>query len=188
MSKRMSISLFVLLFIVPITGFIFLLYYNSLVSMDEGVKSAFSNIDTLLQKRNDLIPNLVETVKGYAGHEKEIFERIADAGSRLAGAKTIPDKIATANEFSSVLSRLLMVVENYPNLKADATFIKLMDELQNIENQISRYRQIYNDKVKKYNVSIRQFPESLIASMFHFGEAKYFEAPESAKEVPKVQF
>ena len=184
----MNRLLYIILGIIVVVILWLISIYNSLVRLNNKTKEAWSDIDVQLKRRHDLIPNLVETVKGYAGHEKEIFERIADARSRLAGAKTIPDKIATANEFSSVLSRLLMVVENYPNLKADATFIKLMDELQNIENQISRYRQIYNDKVKKYNVSIRQFPESLIASMFHFEEAKYFEAPESAKEVPKVQF
>lgn len=163
-------------------------YYNSFVNMDEGIKNAWAQVENQLQRRSDLIPNLVNTVKGYAKHEKEIFENIANARTKLAGSQSIGDKITAANEMTSALGRLLVIVEQYPNLKADQTFSKLMDELAGTENRIAVERKRYNDKVMEYNQMRRRFPSKIIASMFNFAEAAYFKAPESAKEAPKVDF
>ena len=163
-------------------------YYNSFVNMDEGIKNAWAQVENQLQRRSDLIPNLVNTVKGYAKHEKEIFENIANARTKLAGAQSIGDKITAANEVTSALGRLLVIVEQYPNLKADQSFSKLMDELAGTENRIAVERKRYNDKVMEYNQMRRRFPSKIIASMFNFAEAAYFKVPESAKEAPKVDF
>ncbi|MBI3353880.1 MAG: LemA family protein [Nitrospirae bacterium] len=163
-------------------------YYNSFVNMDEGIKNAWAQVENQLQRRSDLIPNLVNTVKGYAKHEKEIFENIASARAKLAGAQSIGDKITAANEMTSALGRLLLIVERYPNLKADQSFSKLMDELAGTENRIAVERKRYNDKVMEYNQMRRRFPSNIIASMFNFAEAAYFKAPESAKEATKVDF
>jgi len=162
--------------------------YNSFVNMDEGVKNQWKQVDNQLQRRNDLIPNLVGTVKGYASHEKEIFDHIADARARMAGAQTPADKMEAANMMSSALSRLLLVVENYPNLKADQTFLRLMDELAGTENRLAVERKRYNDLVMQYNAARRRFPTNLIAGLFNFSEAKYFEVPQEAKAVQKVDF
>ncbi|MBI5191259.1 MAG: LemA family protein [Nitrospirae bacterium] len=161
---------------------------NSLVNMDEGITGQWSQVENQLQRRNDLIPNLVSSVKGYAAHEKEIFENIADARARMAGAKTREESIAAANAVSSALSRLLLVVENYPVLKADQTFLRLMDELAGTENRISVERKRYNDAVQQYNAARRRFPTNFIAEIFGFKEAAYFKVPEEAKAVPKVDF
>ncbi|MBI5696487.1 MAG: LemA family protein [Nitrospirae bacterium] len=161
---------------------------NSLVNMDEGITGQWSQVENQLQRRNDLIPNLVSSVKGYAAHEKEIFENIADARARMAGAKTREESIAAANAVSSALSRLLLVVENYPVLKADQTFLRLMDELAGTENRISVERKRYNDAVQQYNAARRRFPTNFIADIFGFKEAAYFKVPEEAKAVPKVDF
>ncbi|MDH4100477.1 MAG: LemA family protein [Nitrospirota bacterium] len=161
---------------------------NALVKLDEGAKSSWAQVENQLQRRSDLIPNLVETAKGYAAHEKEIFEHVADARAKLAGAGTVPDKIAAANEVSSALSRLLVVVENYPNLKADQTFARLMDELAGTENRLSVERMRYNLAIEDYNRKVRFFPSNLVADYFGFKERVYFKAPEEAKQAPKVDF
>jgi len=162
--------------------------YNRLVTQNEQVKNAWAQVQNVLQRRADLIPNLVETVKGYASHEKEIFETVAEARSKLAGATT-PREAATANAgLSSALSRLLAIAENYPNLKANENFIRLQDELAGTENRIAVERMRYNDAVRAYNTAIKSFPTNLVASVFRFGEREYFEAEEGAKEVPKVKF
>ncbi|MGQ9856643.1 MAG: LemA family protein [Fervidobacterium sp.] len=162
--------------------------YNKMVALDQNVKETYSQIQNQLQRRLDLIPNLVETVKGYAAHEKEIFEALANARAKLAGART-PDEQATADaELSSVLSRLLVIVENYPNLKADANFRQLMDELAGTENRIAVARKDYNEAVKEYNTLIKRFPYVLIASRFGFTEKQFFEAKPEAQEAPKVNF
>jgi LemA protein len=162
--------------------------YNAFVNMNEGVKAQWKQVENQLQRRNDLIPNLVSTVKGYASHEKEIFENIADARARMAGAKSPAESMQAANMMSSALSRLLLVVENYPNLKADQTFLRLMDELAGTENRLAVERKRYNDLVMQYNAMRKRFPTNMIAGMFNFEEATYFEVPESAKAVPKVEF
>ena len=162
--------------------------YNRLVTQSEQVKNAWAQVQNVLQRRADLIPNLVETVKGYASHEKEIFETVAEARSKLAGATT-PREAATANAgLNSALGRLLAIAENYPNLKANENFIRLQDELAGTENRIAVERMRYNDAVRAYNTAIKSFPTNLVASVFRFGEREYFEAEEGAKEVPKVKF
>ena len=163
-------------------------YYNQFVNMDEGVKSAWAQVENQLQRRSDLIPNLVNTVKGYASHEKEVFTNIADARAKLAGATTPADKIDAANQMTSALSRLLVIVEQYPQLKADQSFNRLMDELAGTENRLAVERKRYNDHVQEYNQLRRRVPSNIIAGLFGFPEAAYFKAPETAKETPKVDF
>jgi LemA protein len=162
--------------------------YNQLVTQREAIDAAWAQVENQLQRRNDLIPNLVEVTKGYAKHEKEIFESVAEARAKLIGAKTRDEQIDAANQVSGALSRLLAIAEAYPQLKADAQFARLSDELAGTENRIATERRRYNEVVQSYNTSIKQFPTMLFAGCFGFQPAKYFEAPESAKELPKVQF
>jgi LemA protein len=162
--------------------------YNSMVSMKEAVNAAWSQVENQLQRRNDLIPNLVETTKGYAAHEKEIFESVANARSKLIGAGSRDEKIDAANGLSSALSRLLVLAERYPDLKADKQFARLSDELAGTENRIATERKRYNEVVQEYNTYIQKFPAVFTARMFGFQPEKYFEAPESAKQVPQVKF
>ncbi len=162
--------------------------YNRMVTEREGVDRAWAQVENVLQRRGDLIPNLVETVKGYAAHEKEIFESVAEARSKLAGAAT-PQEAANANAgLTSALGRLLAIAENYPQLKANENFIHLQDELAGSENRIATERMRYNEAVRSYNTLIKRFPASLIAGFFSFGEKDYFEATAESKEVPKVKF
>ena len=162
--------------------------YNSMVRMDEGVKGAWAQVENQLQRRYDLIPNYMETVKGYAKHEKEVFLRVTEARSKVGGATNIRDKIGANNELSSALSRLLVVVERYPDLKANQNFIRLQDELAGTENRIAVERRRYNEAVRAYNVKIRSFPTNILAGMFGFTKAEFFKVPEEAKEAPKVEF
>jgi len=162
--------------------------YNRFVGQEEAIKAQWAQVENQLQRRNDLIPNLVETVKGYAEHETQVFQAIADSRAKLAGAKTPAQTIEAANEQSSALARLLVVVENYPNLKANEQFNRLMDELSGTENRIATERMRYNERVQEYNTARRQFPANVTAKMFGFKEYPFFKAPEAAKEVPKVQF
>ncbi|SHE35960.1 LemA protein [Thermoanaerobacter uzonensis DSM 18761] len=162
--------------------------YNQLVALDENVNSKWSQIDNQLQRRADLIPNLVETVKGYATHEKEIFDSVNKAREKLLSANTVADKAASNEELNTALGRLLAIAENYPNLKADANFRQLSDELAGTENRIAVARMDYNNAVQAYNTKIRSFPTSIIANMFGFKEREYFKADETAKTVPKVDF
>jgi LemA protein len=146
-------------------------------------------VENQLQRRNDLIPNLVETTKGFAQQERDVFQSIADSRAKLAGATTPEQRMAAANEQSSALARLLVVVENYPTLKSDATFNRLMDELAGTENRLAVERMRYNEAVQAYNTSRRQFPANITASIFGFkGDYPLFTAPEEAKGVPKVDF
>ncbi|MFC5530535.1 LemA family protein [Cohnella yongneupensis] len=162
--------------------------YNKIVSADTAADNAFANIDTQLQRREDVIPNLVNTVKGYAAHEKEVFESIAAARAKLAGAST-PEDVSNANaELEGALSRLLVVVENYPTLKADTQFSKLMDELAGTENRIAIARKDYNDAVTNYNTRIKKFPSSIYAGMFGFDKKALFKAKPGAETVPEVNF
>jgi LemA protein len=162
--------------------------YNSLVNRSEQVDGAWAQVENVLQRRADLIPNLVETVKGYATHEKDVIAQVTNARARLAGARG-PEESATADaQLSSALSRLLVVVENYPQLKANETFTRLQDELAGTENRIAVERKRYNDVVRDFNASIKRFPSNLFAGMFGFESRQYFQAAEGAQKVPQVKF
>lgn len=177
--------------VVLLVVFWFLGTRNSLVSLKEDVEMQQSQIETTLQRRSDLIPNLVATVKGYANHEEQVFTEIADARSKLAGSIESGDmeSISEANNaLDSALGRLLAISENYPDLKASEQFIALQDELAGTENRISVARQYYNEKVNTYNTAIQKFPTSMVAGMSGYYPMQYFEADEGAKEVPKVDF
>jgi LemA protein len=162
--------------------------YNALVTSNEAVDAAWAQVENVLQRRADLIPNLVETVKGYAAHEEEVFTRVADARSRLAGATT-PAEAAAANAgLTSALGRLLAIAEAYPDLKANQNFLRLQDELAGTENRIAVERMRYNDQVRTFNTAIKRFPTRFLAGLFGFTAHDYFEADQGAKEVPKVDF
>jgi LemA protein len=162
--------------------------YNTFVSQEEAIKAQLGQIQNQLQRRNDLIPNLVSTVKGYASHEQGVFEAVAESRAKLAGARTPEDTIAAANAQSAALARLLVVVEAYPQLKADAQFARLMDELSGTENRIATERKRYNDRVQEYNTLRRKFPSNVTGALFSFKEYPFFQAPPEAKQVPKVDF
>ncbi len=162
--------------------------YNSLVSLEQNVNNSESNIETQLQRRSDLIPNLVNTVKGYATQEKDIFTQIADARSKLAGAQNVTDRANADAQLSSALSRLLVVVENYPDLKSNQNFRDLTVELEGTENRIAVARQDYNKAVTQYNTKRRKFPNNIVSSLFAFEEKALYKASEGAQEVPKVDF
>jgi LemA protein len=162
--------------------------YNSLTTKQENVKVAFSNVDVQLQRRADLIPNLVQTVKGYAQHEEKVFSDIAEARSRLLSAQTVEQKSAANDQVSSALGRLLALQENYPNLKADQQFLRLSDELAGTENRISVARRDYNQIVNEYNRSRQQFPTVVMANILGFERAEEFKADAASREVPKVDF
>jgi LemA protein len=162
--------------------------YNKFVQMDVGIKAAWSQVENQLQRRYDLIPNLVETVKGYAKQEKDVLVEVTNARAKVGGAGTIPDKIAANNQLTGALSRLMVVVERYPDLKSNQNFMRLQDELAGTENRIAVERMRYNEAVKIYNEAIRSFPANILASMYGFKEAAFFESPKEAKVAPKVKF
>jgi LemA protein len=162
--------------------------YNKFTTQEEAVKSSWAEVQNELQRRNDLIPNLVETVKGYSTHEESVFKEIADARSKLLAAKSPEETIQAANQQTSAFGRLLAVVENYPNLKANEQFNRLMDELAGTETRLATARMRYNERVQEYNTSRRKFPGNVTAKMFGFKEYPYFEVPPSAQGVPKVDF
>ncbi len=163
--------------------------YNGIISKHETVTAKWAQVENQLQRRNDLIPNLVNTVKGYAAHEKTLFEDITKARSQWASANTLDDKVKAAANVDSALARLMVVVENYPTLKADQTFLSLMDELSGTENRIAVERMRYNEAVQSYNITVRSFPGNIVAGMFGYRPAtSYFKAEEKAKNVPEVKF
>jgi LemA protein len=162
--------------------------YNKFTSQEEGIKAQWAQVQNQLQRRNDLIPNLVETVKGYAAHESGVFKDIADARSRLLAAKSPEESIQAANQQSSTLGRLLAVAENYPQLKANEQFNRLMDDLSGTENRLATERMRYNELVRDYNTKRRSFPSNVTAKMFGFKEYPYWEVPPEARAVPKVNF
>ena len=162
---------------------------NTLVAKNEAVKTAWSQVDIVLQRRADLIPNLVETVRGYAKQEQTVFGDIAKARSQLLSAGTPEQKIAANGQLDGALGRLLLIVENYPQLKSNENFLRLQDELAGTENRIAVERQRYNDTLRDYNVYVQQFPNSVFASSLGFKpNAAYFTASEGSREVPKVNF
>ena len=183
--------LFGVIAVVILVAFWFFGTKNSLVSLKEDVEMQQSQIETTLQRRSDLIPNLVATVKGYATHEKEVFTEIADARAKLSGSiesGNIESISEANNALDSALGRLLAISENYPELKASEQFIALQDELAGTENRISVARQYYNEKVKAYNTKVQSIPSSFIAGMSGYYPMQYFESDESAKKVPEVNF
>ncbi|MBN2831672.1 MAG: LemA family protein [Candidatus Omnitrophica bacterium] len=185
MKKIILVLLIVLvILIVAVTGL-----YNGLVSKHEAITAKWAQIENQLQRRNDLIPNLLNTVKGYASHEKTVLENVTLARSQWAKASTVEEKVKAAGAVDAALSRLLFVAENYPNLKADQTFLKLMDELSGTENRIAVERMRYNEAVRDYNVTVRMFPGNIIAARFGYKPAtEYFKAEEKAKSVPEIKF
>ena len=162
--------------------------YNELVSLREDVDTEYSNVSVTLERRADLIPNLVNTVKGYASQEKTIFTDIANARSKLAGATNVQEQANADNQLSGALSRLLVIVENYPELKSNQNFRDLSIQLEGTENRIAIARQDYNAAVTNYNTKRRKFPNNIIASLFNFQEKALYKASEGAKEVPSVDF
>jgi LemA protein len=162
---------------------------NKIVTMDEQVKSNWAQVDVVLQRRADLIPNLVETVKGFAAHEQTVFDDIAKARTQYMNAQTPSDKIAASNQLYGVEQKILALAESYPQLKSNENFLRLQDELAGTENRIAVERKRYNDSIQAYNTFIRQFPNSLFASWAGFKpNDAYFQAPEASRETPKVQF
>jgi LemA protein len=185
MTRRAALGAVVLMLaVLPLTG----CSYNRFVGQEEAIKAQWAQVENQLQRRNDLIPNLVETVKGYAAHEEGVFKELADARARMAGAGTPAEKINAANQESSALARLLAISENYPQLRANEQFNRLMDELSGTENRIAVERMRYNEKIQEYNTARRSFPANVTAAVFRFKEYPLFEAAPEAKQVPKVNF
>src|SRR5687768_8763523 len=162
--------------------------YNTFVSQEEAIKTQWGQVENQLQRRNDLIPNLVETTKGVAQQERDVFGQIAESRAKLSGAQTPEQTMQAANEQSAALARLLVIVENYPQLRSSETFNRLMDELAGTENRIAVERMRYNERVQEYNTSRRQFPSNITASLFGFREYPVFNAPPEAERVPTVTF
>lgn len=177
-------------FILPVVAAMFLsgCGYNTMVTLKEQIDASWAQVENQLQRRNDLIPNLVEVTKGYAKHERDIFVAVAEARSKLIGAGSRADKIEAAENLSSALSRLLAIAERYPDLKANTQFARLSDELAGTENRIATERRRYNEAVRDYNTYIKRFPQTLVARLVGFDAESYFEAPKEAQQVPKVEF
>lgn len=187
--KILGIIVGVLIIFAVILGSMYVTRRNQMVAMKEAVEQAWSQVDVVIQRRADLVPNLVETVKGYAAHEEEVFTHIADARAALGGARTPSERIAANDMLSGALGRLLVIVENYPNLKANENFMRLQDELAGTENRIAVERRRYNLSIQAYNTYILLFPNNLVASIMGFQRNDaYFRATEEAREVPQVSF
>ena len=185
--KSLTVGIIVAVIVIALIGSI-AGSYNNLVKLRENVTSAQSVVETQLQRRADLIPNLVNTVKRYASQEEHLFTAVADARTALSGAKTVDELNSAQSQLDSAVSRLLAIAESYPDLKANENFINLQDELAGTENRISVARQDYNDAAKEYNTKIQSFPASIIARLFHFEKADYFTATAEAATVPAVDF
>ncbi|MGH8101539.1 MAG: LemA family protein [Chthoniobacterales bacterium] len=187
--KFALIAVGIVLLIVMVLGVSLVSARNELVTEREGINGMWAQIDVVLQRRNDLIPNLVETVKGFAKQEQSVIDSVTKARAQMAGAHTPEEKIAADGQLSPALARLLLVVENYPNIKSNENFLRLQDELERTENRIAIARRDYNEAVKKYNTDIALFPSNIAASLFGFQRNDaYFKAEEGAKEAPKVKF
>lgn len=188
--KVSPLLIFVAVIILVIAGLFgsYIRYHNSLISMEEKIDGSWAEVENNLQRRADLIPNLVATVKGYARYEEKVFTEIANARSRLLGAGGVNEKVAAATEFESALGRLLVVVERYPELKADQRFAELQDELAGTENRLAVARMRYNESVQDFNARIRRFPGSMIAGMMGLEKKAYFKAAPGTEKAPEVQF
>jgi LemA protein len=187
-SKKIGIAIAVAVGVIVLFGGTCASQYNRLVTSAERVDSAWSQVENVLQRRADLIPNLVETVKGYAAHEREVFTEVANARSRLLAARGPEEAEAAEQQMTSALGRLLAIAESYPQLKADQTFLRLQDELAGTENRIAVERRRYNEVVLGHNTLVRRFPTRIVASLTGFGPRAYFEAQPGAREVPRVDF
>jgi LemA protein len=186
--KRGLVVLVVIAILALLVGGRLVSSYNALVNKRTQVQTAFAEVDNQLQRRSDLIPNLVETVKGFATQEQEVFGRIADARAQLAGARTPQDKIAAGQAMDSALARLLVVVENYPQLRSSENFMRLQDELAGTENRLSVSRTRYNETTGEYNAMIKRFPTNLFANMLGFKEEPFYPVSPEAKQRPQVDF
>ncbi len=186
--KQGNKTLIIIIVVLVALGLFMVSNYNNLVSLSEEVDAQWGQVENQLQARYDKIPNIVNTVKGYASHEKEVFESIANARAKLAGANTVNEQVKAANEMESALARLLVVVENYPELKADAQFNQLIYEISGTENRIAVERMRYNETVKTYNSKVKRFPTVLLAGMFGYEPRTYFEAAKGAELAPIVEF
>lgn len=187
MSIEIIIGIIIVIVLLLIVVYIAYLY-NSLVKLRNRVKNAWSQIDVQLKRRTDLIPNLVETVRGYAKHEKTVFENVTKARSNLMGAQTVEENAKANNQLTDALKTLFAVAENYPDLKANENFKDLQGQLSETEDKIAYSRQFYNDTVLMYNNKCQMVPSNIIASMFNFKESEFFEIAETEREVPEVKF
>jgi LemA protein len=186
--KGALIAVGIIVLIVLIAGGSLVGTRNQLVTERQAVESAWSSVDIALQRRADLVPNLVETVKGYAKQEQTVFRDIANARAALGGARTPTERLEANAQLSSALSRLLVVVENYPQLRSNESFNRLMDELAGTENRINVERRKYNEAVQRYNTDIQLFPKNIAAAIFGFQPQPYFQAESGARSVPEVKF
>ena len=186
--KTLIIVLAVIVFLAIAAYSFFAGNYNKFFNLDQAVKTSWAQVENQLQRRFDLITNLVETVKGYAKQEKDVMVQVTEARAKVGGAGSVPDKIAANNELSGALSRLMVVVEKYPDLKSNQNFMHLQDELAGTENRIAVERMRYNEAVKVYNQAIKSFPANMLAGMYGFKDAAFFDAPKEAKEAVKVKF
>lgn len=184
----MKKTLIIVLVVIVIIGLYFVGTYNSFVSMNQEVKSNWAQVENQLQRRFELVPNLVETVKGLTKQEQTVFGDIANARTRYAGAQTQSDKVEAANQFESSIGRLLVITENYPNLQSSTAFTDLMTQLEGTENRITVERKNYNDSVQIFDTSLQRFPNGMIARMFGFTPAEYFQVTAEAKQNPEVKF
>ena len=181
-------ALIVVIVIVVLLGIYVAAFYNGLVTLKNRVKDQWSQIDVQLKRRADLIPNLVETVKGYATHEKETLDQVMEARNNFSNSKTVEEEIKNSGELTQALGRLIAVAENYPDLKANTNFLQMQNDLRDTEDKIAIARQFYNDTVLTYNNKVETFPSNIIAGMFHFKVEVFFEASEAEKVTPQVKF
>jgi LemA protein len=187
--KGVLITIGILVVLALVVGGSLMSTRNDLVTERESVRAAFTQVDVVLQRRLDLIPNLVATVKGFAAQEQAVIDSVTEARAAMMGAQTPADRIAANDRVESALGRLFVIVENYPQLKSNENFLRLQDELSGTENRIAQERRRYNEAVQKYNTDIELFPKNIAASLFGFGrEDAYFTADTAAKQAPKVEF
>lgn len=186
--KKGLVPILIVVGIIVVLALMFIPSYNGFVNGEENVDQAYAQVENQLQRRLDLIPNLVESVKGFAKQEKDVIDSVTEARARLAGAGSPQDQAQANDELSGALSRLLVVVENYPELKSDANFRQLMDELAGTENRLSVARQDYNNEVADFNRKVKRFPGAMLAGIFGFDEKEYFKADAAAQDAPKVDF
>jgi LemA protein len=187
-SGRILGVLLVVLGVLALLGISLVGSYNSFVRLSQQVDSQFANLEARLQRRFDLIPNLVETVRGHMAHEQEVFSNIAEARARMAGARSVDERVEATNQLEGALSRLLVVMENYPQLKAQESVARLMDELAGTENRIAVERDNFNAVVQQYNTRIKSFPAVILANMFGYEPRAYFQADPGAQQAPRVTF